>query len=1010
MNPNDFRLWTPPSSSGDLIRDDVVDVDDTALEDFKDTVLDEDDIRIKGKYSDFAQQFVTVNREPLSLEGREYLKPVYDLYNAYPRGSRDVVVIAGRQVEKSLEENEPVLLANGDQISIKDVRVGDEVATMMPDLATMSVGSVTWVSSRYRKDCVRIHTRQGHSILLATTHPLRTWQSWEPAENLEVGDRIAVVRKSSIFTGSSRLRPDLVSFAAFMLGDGSCGGERGTQFGFTQNKGTAQLREFLSIVEREGWNYRLNAETNKRASEFVSFSRAEGTSPRKYLEEWGLWGKTSETKSFPSWVWDLDEDLTALFLNRLWSTDGCVSQNDSGRLHIEYASISEEVVHSVQRLLWKFGIPSKIRSHVPAVYVRTGKKSFILRVETREGLRRFLTRVGALGKSEGVELPSTNENNNRDTYPEGMASLIHEASGKRSNRSEDSLYRHGLRFTPKYPVTKPTLQRYIDVLRTDPDADQKAVDLLERHLFTDLFWDVITKIEPAGNLWCRDIAVEKGESFVTDGIVSHNSSTMASIFITRCCVNPSYQALIIQPRDAQTKIFSQQRFDPMATDSEILQEYWLGTKNVWQVGSKIFNNGAVSNFKSCFYSADPIRGITAGGLGIDELQDIISDNIPVLEECQSHVLPEDRFNLYAGTPKTTSNTLNLHYKETTQFEWLVKCQACSNYNFLDAKVIGKHHYICKKCGKQIYPTEHGSWVAMRPSKMNDRWGFRISQLMVPFMTHGDVLAKMENPNIPTRVFHNEVLGLSYDVGQLLLTEADILKRCEPRPPDNHETIHQRQDVFLCAGIDHGTGDYAIGGMGDSSSGARRSSKPSFTAVAFGGFCSDNRFRIFALTKFTGEMANLARQPEILDELIRSYGARWVMSDHGFGAHTNARLVSDHSWTRVEDEINPLLMECEYSGIQKIPIKWHPHAYRYIVKRNFAIEHTVDGIKKGEILFFRDQEMRSFLDDFTTMFTEYDFRSKSVRYDHVLPDDCFQAVIYCYLAALQRRGRLTQSFG
>jgi hypothetical protein len=488
------------------------------------------------------------------------------------------------------------------------------------------------------------------------------------------------------------------------------------------------------------------------------------------------------------------------------------------------------------------------------------------------------------------------------------------------------------------------------------------------------------------------------------------SSSMASIAITRCCVIPSHTVLVIQPRDAQTKIFSQQRFDPMATDSEVLQELFLGTKNVWQVGAKIFNNGSVANFKSCFYSADPIRGITSGDLFIDELQDVISDNIPVLEECQSHIFPEDRFNLYAGTPKTTSNTLNLHYKETCQFEWMVKCQGCKHYNFLDAKVIGKHHYICSRCGKQIYPLLHGEWVAMRPSKIDDRWGFRVSQIMVPFMRHSEVLNKMENPNIPTRVFHNEVLGLSYDVGQLLLTEGDILRRCEPRVPDTHETIHKRRDVFLCAGVDHGTGDFAAGGMTDLGVARKASTRPSFTAIALGGFCSDNKFRIFRLIKFTGEMANLARQPEFIDEVIRSYGAKWIMSDHGFGAHTNARLVSDHGWTRVEDELNPLLMECEYSGIQKIPVKWHSRAYRYIVQRNFAIEHTVDGIKKGEILFFNEGEMKPYLDDFTTMFTEYDFRSKSVRYDHVLPDDCFQAVVYCYLAALQRRGRLTPSYG
>ena len=139
-------------------------------------------------------------------------------------------------------------------------------------------------------------------------------------------------------------------------------------------------------------------------------------------------------------------------------------------------------------------------------------------------------------------------------------------------------------------------------------------------------------------------------------------------------------------------------------------------------------------------------------------------------------------------------------------------------------------------------------------------------------------------------------------------------------------------------------------------------------------------------KFYGEMANLARQAEYINEVVMDVGAKWIMSDHGFGAHTNARLVSDHGWSRVEIPGTPLLMECEYSGMQKVPIKWHPQAYRYIVNRNFAIEITVDAIKKGRIPFFREEDMREFMTDFTTMFVEYDFRTKHMRYDHVLPDD------------------------
>jgi hypothetical protein len=426
------------------------------------------------------------------------------------------------------------------------------------------------------------------------------------------------------------------------------------------------------------------------------------------------------------------------------------------------------------------------------------------------------------------------------------------------------------------------------------------------------------------------------------------------------------------------------------------------------VTSRSFRNRAFYNFRSCYYSADPVRGITANFLQIDELQDIISDNIPVLEECQAHFQkqPEKLFNLYAGTPKTTSNTLNRWWKESCQFEWLVRCEHCKNQNFLDEKVIGLKGYICKRCGKPIY-MRNGKWYPMRKSKLDDCWGFRISQLMVPFMSHKKVLDKMEDPNLPRRLFFNEVLGLPYDEGELVLTEEDIRKACEEtRPVSTPETIWRYQSA-ICVGIDHGTGAYtAVDPYTGITKQSQRSarSQPSYTVLAFGAFTGDGKFRIFKIVKFVGEDANLARQPELIDKWVRQWRGEWVMSDWGFGASTNQSLITKHNWVRTEDGANPLLLECQYVKSTKLAT-FHQQAFRYMIDRNFAIEQTVDAIKSGKLLFFRWDDMQNYVDDFTSMYVEYDQNYNRIKYDHVLPDDAFHAVAYCYMAARQRTNQL-----
>jgi hypothetical protein len=337
------------------------------------------------------------------------------------------------------------------------------------------------------------------------------------------------------------------------------------------------------------------------------------------------------------------------------------------------------------------------------------------------------------------------------------------------------------------------------------------------------------------------------------------------------------------------------------------------------------------------------------------------------------------------------------------FRSIVRCEGCANHIYLDDKVIGKKGYICPRCGKLIDVLHDGRWEAQRENRKDDCYGFRIPQIMVPFMSHRDVLKKMENPAIPRRVFFNECLGLPFDEGQLVLTRADVIGVCEPRPSVNPTSIGEYGRYFIVAGIDHGVGEYAVANRGI----RKARSATSFTAMAIGAFSEDGVFRIIKILRFTGEASNLSIQPGMINGLSRRYGVRWAMSDWGFGAQTNARLLSDYGWQRLESGNAPVLLEVQYHG-GTTPVAWNPSAFRYMVSRNWAIEKAVDAIKSFRLRFFRQEEMDEYIDDFTSMFTEYDFTHNRLFYDHTLPDDCFQAVIYAYLAALQNRGELVQT--
>jgi hypothetical protein len=470
------------------------------------------------------------------------------------------------------------------------------------------------------------------------------------------------------------------------------------------------------------------------------------------------------------------------------------------------------------------------------------------------------------------------------------------------------------------------------------------------------------------------------------------STTAACKAITLMSIIPNMKALFIQPRFSQVSVFSQQRFKMIAEDSPRVAQEMLSTKNIWQVGMKQFNNGSYANFRSCYLSADATRGVSADWVNIDEIQDIVSDEIPVIEETQSHALPDRFFRLYTGTPKSKMNVLPRRYDLSSQFEWMVKCRWCPHWNFLDEKVIGDTMFICTKCGKELYPKKHkapkdrndfgGEWVAMRPSKLDESFGFRVSQIQVPFQSFRKVHGKLHDPEIPFSVFQNEALGLASEEGELVLTEQDIRNACEEnRKAWDKPSGIKRVGRPMFMGIDHGTGMRSTDTMG------KMRKKRAFTVVVIGTYGADEKFRIHYMEKFLGERSDLVAQPRMFDKLARTFGVKFCGSDYGFGHINNENLIDNFGWKPVDvGSPDPVMLEFQSSQ------------QRALVKFDNKIRFPMFEIMKND-----PNVKMPFIDDFTSIFIEYDDYHGTMRYDHTLPDDAFQATMLCWLAAKQYYG-------
>lgn len=486
----------------------------------------------------------------------------------------------GRQTEKSVCENEHLALHDGSTRSLKDIEVGDRVVSLADDGSHTTVGTVTWKSRRYKKQCLRVKTKQNLQADVAMTHPMRVWGRWAEAGELRIGDRLATLRKGGVFTGTSVIPDDHVKFAAYMIGDGQCG----PSINYTQMDGPC-LYEFEELADQNGWPHLCEPRVRESRTFCARLGARKGTEPRSLLEQWGLWGKRSSNKSFPAWVWGLDRRQSALLLNRLWSTDGSVKNPRRSQYEIVYCSISHQLVKDVQRLLLKFGIPSRVREYKPNLYKGSDRLAYILRIQTQQGAHDFLTAVGALGKSEEVPLPSVDPSSNRDTYPievnEDIRQIIESRghSERRGRHATHSLRSVGLRETLKYPPSRQKLQDYVDFFRQDDRYAQGLVDRLAEHLDTDIYWDKIDTIEDLGEQWCYDISVDEGQSFVIDGLVTHNSTTLGNKSLAFCGINGNFNVLYVSATAQQAQVFSVDRIKNVIDTSLSLPTWWIGGCN-----------------------------------------------------------------------------------------------------------------------------------------------------------------------------------------------------------------------------------------------------------------------------------------------------------------------------------------------------------------------------------------------------------------------------------------------
>ncbi len=419
------------------------------------------------------------------------------------------------------------LADSGKRIPIKDL-VGkrDFDILAVDDDFKLKPAKASRVFSSGKKQVYRLTTVSGKQITASANHPFLTLAGWVRLDGLKIGDAVATPNYIQIQGLVGTLNDNKLILLAHLLGDG-CFVER-QPLHYTNSemelinivKDAARVEFNIEprIVPQESWfHLYLSAKeklTHNKRNPIV-----------KWLdEEMGIYGLHSYEKFVPDAVFALPPDKIALFLKHLWATDGCIYTSKTAKsthsATAHYSTNSIKLARGVSHLLLRLGIISTIQAGHKKGY----KDVYMVTIQDKDNLERFLTKVGCTGtKATKVKealaiLVDIKGNPNNNIIPKSVWSYIKRVSKEKGFTTRSFAEELGIKYngTAIYNngIGRERLLKIAKILKDD---------YLTNLATSDVYWDKVKSIEKLGLEEVYDMTVPGMVNFVANDILVHNS-------------------------------------------------------------------------------------------------------------------------------------------------------------------------------------------------------------------------------------------------------------------------------------------------------------------------------------------------------------------------------------------------------------------------------------------------------------------------------------------------------
>ncbi|MEE6258422.1 replicative DNA helicase [Plantactinospora sonchi] len=385
---------------------------------------------------------------------------------------------------------------------------------------------LTHVFSTGEQPVFRLRLASGREVRATANHPFLAYEGWTPLESLAVGGRIAAPRHVCAPEQVTAWDDQQVILLAHMIGDGSMLPRQPIRYASIDEANLEAVRDaatFFGITTLRD-EYPQARRVTLRLPAPYRLVRGKRNPVAAWIDSLGLLGKRSHEKFVPAEVFSLPKNQIALFLRHLWATDGSVylrpNTVEGSVGQVSYASTSRRLVDDVARLLWRFGIQSRIETVRKTGY-RDGYQLYIYGVGDQEAFCRVIGVHGKRGEAAELlreKLKDVKANTNVDTIPRVVWQRVRDILDERGTTHRQSAAATGTQLCGSTSWTRnPSRGR---IARVAALLDDNRLEMLATN---DVTWDEIVAIEPDGVETVYDATVVGAHNFVANGIAVHNS-------------------------------------------------------------------------------------------------------------------------------------------------------------------------------------------------------------------------------------------------------------------------------------------------------------------------------------------------------------------------------------------------------------------------------------------------------------------------------------------------------